>query len=372
MYGTCIFCHGRLGANESIERFPVSRRLAFDAEKGRLWAICPRCSRWNLAPLEERWEAIEECERHFRCTTLRVCTENIGLAGLRDGTELVRVGRPRRPELAAWRYGRELVHRSRRVHGIRNLLRDSVFSAQTFAASVAAGFLNPGHARNALEASPRDFIALGTIAAVVTVPGLIRSHLPAVRVGDGRGGTLRVLRKHLRRARLLAHDGGLAVTVAHVGGATTLTADAGRRAAEVLLARINWAGARTQLVTRATEMLEERREPAAAIATLARQATPPRRPLAAYRAIQAEFGERGTAQRVRLREAMPNPSLPAGTLHHLLPSQLLALEMALHEEAERRALRGELASLRAAWREAEEVAAIADSLLPPAPLRFAR
>jgi hypothetical protein len=41
----------------------------------------------------------------------------------------------------------------------------------------------------------------------------------------------------------------------------------------------------------------------------------------------------------------------------------LALEMALNEESERRALEGELAALEAAWREAEEIAGIADSLL---------
>ena len=43
----------------------------------------------------------------------------------------------------------------------------------------------------------------------------------------------------------------------------------------------------------------------------------------------------------------------------------LALEMAAHEETERRAFEGELAVLEAAWREAEEIAAIADRLLMP-------
>ena len=43
--------------------------------------------------------------------------------------------------------------------------------------------------------------------------------------------------------------------------------------------------------------------------------------------------------------------------------QRLALEMALHEEAERSAMQGELAALELAWREAEEIAGIADSLL---------
>jgi len=40
----------------------------------------------------------------------------------------------------------------------------------------------------------------------------------------------------------------------------------------------------------------------------------------------------------------------------------LALEMAAHEETERRALEGELEHLEMAWREAEEIAAIADRL----------
>jgi hypothetical protein len=43
----------------------------------------------------------------------------------------------------------------------------------------------------------------------------------------------------------------------------------------------------------------------------------------------------------------------------------LALEMAAHEETERRALEGELAELEEAWRDADEIAAIADALLNP-------
>jgi len=46
--------------------------------------------------------------------------------------------------------------------------------------------------------------------------------------------------------------------------------------------------------------------------------------------------------------------------------QRLALEMALHEETERAALQGELAALESAWRDAEEIAGISDSLLVPA------
>jgi hypothetical protein len=40
MYSTCLFCNSDLGANQAVEHFPVGRRLAFDASKGRLWAVC--------------------------------------------------------------------------------------------------------------------------------------------------------------------------------------------------------------------------------------------------------------------------------------------------------------------------------------------
>ena len=60
MYAACLFCTRPLGANAVLDAFPVGRRLAFDAARGRLWVVCPHCHRWNLTPLEERWEAIEE------------------------------------------------------------------------------------------------------------------------------------------------------------------------------------------------------------------------------------------------------------------------------------------------------------------------
>src|SRR6201989_1196475 len=114
MYSTCLFCHGDLGRNEAVEHFPVGRRLAYDAARGRLWVVCRKCERWNLTPIEERWEAIEECERLFGGTKLRVSTDEIGLARLRDGLELVHIGHPQRPEMAAWRYGDQFGRRRRK------------------------------------------------------------------------------------------------------------------------------------------------------------------------------------------------------------------------------------------------------------------
>src|SRR5688572_19807949 len=115
MYRHCIYCKSDLGSNEVIEHFPLGRRLAFDGERGRLWVICRHCRRWNLSPIEERWEAIEDCERQYRKTTTRLATEHIGLARLPEGLDLVRIGRPQRPEFAAWRYGDQLVQRRRRT-----------------------------------------------------------------------------------------------------------------------------------------------------------------------------------------------------------------------------------------------------------------
>jgi hypothetical protein len=65
MYATCLFCDARFRANDEVEAMPLGRRLAFDAAKGRLWVVCARCQQWNLAPLDERWEAIEESERRM-------------------------------------------------------------------------------------------------------------------------------------------------------------------------------------------------------------------------------------------------------------------------------------------------------------------
>src|ERR1700712_432628 len=108
MFASCLFCSSKLGVNDQLPTFPVGRRIAFDSKQGRLWVICTVCARWNLSPLEERWEAIETCERLFRATRLRVSTDNIGLTRLRYGLGLVRIGPALLPEIASWRYGARL------------------------------------------------------------------------------------------------------------------------------------------------------------------------------------------------------------------------------------------------------------------------
>jgi hypothetical protein len=68
----------------------------------------------------------------------------------------------------------------------------------------------------------------------------------------------------------------------------------------------------------------------------------------------------------RIRRPSIYQDVPDYGLFALSPVQRLAFEMALHEEAERRAMEGELAELERAWKEAEEIAAISDNLFLPA------
>src|SRR5215207_8776745 len=164
MYATCLFCNKPLGTNETFETFPVGKRLAFDAAKGRLWVVCPHCERWNLSPLEDRWEAIEAAERMFRDTRQRVSTDNIGLAKLRDGTTLVRIGEPMRPEFAAWRYGDQFGRRRRRQMLIAGAglgaLGAIVVGGMAAGASIGGiGWLMIRMARAAVKGNPRSVVA---------------------------------------------------------------------------------------------------------------------------------------------------------------------------------------------------------------------
>ena len=164
MYATCLFCNRQLGSNESIEHFPVGRRLAFDSAKGRLWVVCPACERWNLTPLEERWEAIEDAERLYRGTRLRAATDQIGLARLRDGTELVRIGEPLRPEFAAWRYGDQFGRRRRRQMLIAGAgvgaIGAIVAGGLAAGASIGGfGWLIANLTRATLKGNPRSVVA---------------------------------------------------------------------------------------------------------------------------------------------------------------------------------------------------------------------
>lgn len=332
MYATCLFCDAPFGRNEALETMPVGRRLAFDPHRGRLWVVCGRCARWNLTPMDERWEAIEDAERVFRRTRMRVTTDNIGMARLPDGTDLVRVGQPLRPEFAAWRYGDQLGRRRRRA---------IVAGGVGTAAAVAVAPVAVPAAAAAFFSGGGIFLS-GWLAGGAQVPyQMAKEWLLSERVLarvplDGRRLPATVRVRHLRESAL-THDGdGAALRLAHDDGETELTGEGARSALGALLARTNRWGAPAGAVREAVRRIDDRGDAARWLYQAARMSTRPGgRVMAKMRRVGA-FG--------------------------LTPVERLAVEMALHEEQERRVLEGELASLAEAWADAEEVAAIADGL----------
>jgi hypothetical protein len=334
MYSSCIFCSWSLGRNEALETFPVGELVAFDAWKGRLWAVCGICGRWNLAPIEERWEAVEDAERQFRETRLRAHSENIGIAQLADGTRLVRVGEALQGELAAWRYGTELRERRRRYR-----LR------QAFEATY--GLLMPEVALLRLHARGKGVVyALPPEASAAGGRLLVRErNLRGGRIEMGSGGDFQVT-----LIPEMALAGRLMRLLRGAGASPGETTFSGRHASDLLaraMVRVNVAGAAAGELRRALATLERSgsvarilSEEAGGMLTLT-----PRR---------WSLGKRLQGKGADISQTRP---LPASTL--------LALEMLLHEEAERRALEGELEGLKARWREAEEIAEIADTLLDP-------
>jgi hypothetical protein len=333
VYRSCIFCSADLGSNDSIGRFPVGRILAVDGEKGRLWAVCAKCARWNLAPIHERWEAIEEAERLFHDTRVRAQGESIGLCRLRDGTRLVRVGQAPPGELAAWRYGRTML---RRYQGLRATERVGRGLGVGLGAGIPAAMgvsMATGHAGPA--------VALCLAGVVVSVWGRARPRrrfrplLPRTGVAVDAGD--------LQTARFALTSGGdVSVALSGYGEEDVRRVDGELRDgwlipsadhARVLLrrgmVRLNSVGAPEHGVGTAMGLLTEH----------------------------------GSGTELLRRAAVDRARVADGSVYLRVRSpRMLAVEMAVHDEMERRALDGDLAALTEAWRQAEEVAAIADRL----------
>lgn len=354
MYSTCLFCHAALGTNESIEHFPVGTRLAFDAKRGRLWVVCSKCARWNLSPLDERFEAIEEAERAYRDTKKRVATEQVGLARLRDGTDLIRIGEPLRPEFAAWRYGD--------TFGKRRRYRIALGAA---GAIVSAGIVVPF-----TFDVPSFFTALAFLPLAAlnlrSFRRLAGAGFTRVRIAANDGTIVKVSDAKLRFAMLRVNsaksesastlqlsvmaDGARPTPTLHTkraDGSTISFRDpleriqgqAAECAAAKILAATNALSGSVRDIARANDLVEQAPEPAMLLRSLPLDSY---RPWLQRRLVKSETGVVSIA-------SMPTYAR-------------LALEMSLHEDSERRALEGELHELEQRWKEAEEIAAISDSL----------
>lgn len=112
MFRSCAFCNAAFDGDGGPSGLGVGRRIAFDEWKGRLWVVCPRCSRWNLTPFDDRLERIEAVARAALQGRIAASTEQVALIRW-ERYDFVRVGKPPRVELATWRYGERLRNRQR-------------------------------------------------------------------------------------------------------------------------------------------------------------------------------------------------------------------------------------------------------------------
>jgi hypothetical protein len=149
---------------------------------------------------------------------------------------------------------------------------------------------------------------------------------------------LTVRAKHVGDAELRVSGDSASLEVIHDRGWSHFEGTAAIHTASVLLASANRLGASPAQVSDAVSCIEQHGDAGNFLAAASTLGT-----------------SRGRVM------SMLNVYRGLGALN-LAPAERLALEMAMHEETERRALEGELAILAEAWKEAEEIAEIADEL----------
>jgi hypothetical protein len=310
MFRTCAFCNAALGGDGGPSGLGVGARLAFDEWKGRLWVICAKCSRWNLTPLEDRWEKIEAVARAARAGRVAAATAQVALIRW-ERYDLVRVGKPQRVELSTWRYGERL--RARQRDRMKVVIPLTIVAVGLgVAASVAAGGGLGFFAWNLHRVADGVYVSLVGNRRVVFTEPPICAHC---------GALMRLRAKHVQHARVVpdAHA-ELAVLLScpqcHREGAQVVGVDA----VQVLRQGLTFLN-----VTRSGR---KRAEDAA-------------------RVVDGVGGAEPLIREVARREL---------TLRSLRPERRLALEIAVDERAE-------VEELERQWRSAEEIAEIADGTL---------
>lgn len=326
MFTHCTFCHRSFDSNESLENLRAGREIAYDPARGRLWHICPSCRRWTLAPIEERWEALEELERTVTDRS-RLLAETDNVALLRsDDLRIVRIGRTNLEEEAWWRFGREF----KRRRGIHNAWTAAgIGGAAVLGTTGVVGALGGGFGIYVLWRMAQRvpefgrFLKFGRTAwrgrATCTSCGIDLERIPFDEIGS---------------LKVALHEDGSAAIRRRCDVCRTrdpasgfiFTGAEGDHVLRRTLAYKNFAGASDDELRHATTAIEGAGSPEA------------------------------LARRVATRRS-PIGRLPTG--------DSLALEIALNEETERRLLQMELSELEARWRIEEEIAAIVDTELTP-------
>lgn len=313
MIRRCFFCRAPFPPGQVLEHLPTGDRIAWDSDRGRLWLICTGCGRWNLMPLDARWEALEELERQAR-DRARVLTrtDNIGLLTV-DGLQLVQVGSAPVREEAWWRYGGTLLSRQAAARRIRRWgkVKDALMASFFIGLPIWGWRDQEVYVRRARE---RQFGRNAWRRPLqCTRCGFVRRELPyrdmhATRLTMRPDGP--ELWNACPRCGRAADDAGMMLD--------------GAAASHVLRAALAWGnfqGATQQQVERAAEHIDQAGSADALVA----------------HASGRYLGD-------------------------LSRTEGLALEISFSTERERDLLQMEARELEARWREEEEVAAIADRL----------
>ena len=305
--------------------------MAYDGARGRLWAVCRSCKRWSLAPIEERWEALEELEKVVTDRAkLLSQTDNVAL--LRAGhLDVVRVGRANLTEEAWWRYGRELTRRQEKHRKL------------TFIGTTAAGAaILGGWATGGFSWLAAWFLWENAPQQVTHAARWLRFGGSAWR-GQQRcarcGHIFRDVAYRDRTQVILTPgtgaDDALSVTqrcplCGDLGeGGLHLTGKEGEYVSRRLLAYHHHTGASEQRVRSATRLIEE-------------------------------AGSPEDLTRIVIKEGR--------RLGDLQRTGAIALEIAANDTVEQRLLELELAEIEAHWEREEELASIVDGELTPLPL----
>ncbi len=310
MYSTCAFCNSKLDGDGGPSGLGVGRRIAFDEWKGRLWVICPRCARWNLTPFDDRLERIEALARTASTGRIAASTEQIALIRW-ERYELVRVGKPPRVVLAHWRYGERLAQRARdRMKVVVPLTIGAV------AVGVAANFALGG-GLGIVVMNLHNF----TQQIYTTIIGNKRVVMVEPPLCARCGRVMELRAKHVQHARLVPEsraDLALLLSCPHCRSEGALVT--GDAAAQVLRQGLTFLNINRNSRRHARD---------------------------AAQTVDAAGGAPELIRDVSRRET---------TLRALKAGRRLALEMAVDEQAE-------LLELERQWREAEELADIADGTL---------
>ena len=313
--------------------------------------VCRSCERWNLTPIEERWEAVEECERAFELTRLRVSTDHIGLARLKEGLELVRIGEPKRPEFAAWRYGDQFGKRRRKkfltVAGGVVILGAVAAGQATF--GFAVGGISLINIANPLWSAYRVRRTVTVVNAYGRLVPVSPVQIDSTQLIWARShneiSVLLPLRQKLpftkRTDRIVVSpeaEDFLRKSGRSDERIIELQGDEARRGLAKILARVNSGGGLPKTVQAGVMAIEDAGTP--------------------------DLFLRKTFKMFAANRSLLDLSAPkyGGNLKAIPTELRLGMEMAANEEHERRALESELAVLAEEWRAAEEIAAIADQL----------